>query len=128
VGGKKVKVNINKTYISEIMDKLEEANKAIEKYQTENPTADIEAILSANKKYMPIMRILQNSELDKFATYAKEQGTKMTFGEMEEGVVAAGRKDMQSTLAELANGLKFEKPICEECGEAMENNAIGKKK
>jgi hypothetical protein len=52
----------------------------------------------------------------------------MSFSDMELGVVAAGRKDMQQGLVEIADSLKFEKPECPECGEPENNRGSSKKK
>ena len=113
--------------VSIVMQKLNETLNIVEQYKTENPGVDVDAILSANELY-PILKRISNRELDKFVTYAKEQGTKMTFDSMETGILAAGRKDMQDGLAEIVNSLKFEKPTCSECDEGMENRGRSKKK
>lgn len=106
----------------------EAANKVIEQYKTENPDVDVDAILAEYKGSLPTIYSLQTQELDKFVTYAKKQGTKIPFASMEMGVLAAGRKDMQKGLAEILNSLKFDKPICNECDEEMDNRGRSKKK
>jgi hypothetical protein len=110
-----------------IVQKITEAAIAIEQYKAENPDIDVEAILSEQKELLPIMRLLPNRELDKFISYAKEQGTKMPFQAMEMGVLNAGRKDMQNGLAEILDSLKFDKSVCAECNEEMDNRGRSKK-
>jgi len=114
--------------LSSLIQKINEAAIAIEHYKAENPNVDVEAILSKQKELLPILGLLQNRELDKFVNYAKEQGTKMPFHDMEMGVLAAGRKDMQNGLAEILDSLKFDKPVCPECNEGMDNRGSSKKK
>jgi len=70
---------------------------------------------------------LSCSELKKFIEYAKEQGTNMLFRDMENGVLEAGRKDMQTGLSEILNSLSFDKPTCSECGEGLTNKGKQKK-
>ena len=103
-------------------------NSAVEKYKAENPDVDVEAILSEHKDLLSILGMMPKREVDKFVAYAKGQGTKMTFGSMEMGILAAGRKDMQNGLAEIADSLKFDKPVCPECDQEMENRGRSKKK
>jgi hypothetical protein len=100
---------------------------AIQQYRVKYPDADIESIFSPYEEMLPVLELLRTSELSKFVNYAKEQGTKMTFSEMELGVVAAGRKDMQKGLEEIADSLKFENPKCPECGEKEDNRGRSKK-
>ena len=107
---------------------VEQYNAAVEQYKAENPGVDIEALLSEQKRLLPIMDLLSNRELDKFINYAKEQGTRMPFQEMEMGVLAAGRKDMQNGLAEIVDSIKFNKPVCPECNEEMNDRGRSKKK
>ena len=114
--------------ISALMQMVNETRNAIEQFKAENPGVDVDAILSAQNELLPTMRWLTSSEVGKFVAYAKEQGTKMPFGSMETGILAAGRKDMQNGLAEIADALKFEKPICPENDEGMENRGRSKKK
>ena len=114
--------------ISAVMRKLNEALNAVEQYKTENPEVDVDIILSAQNELYPILKRLSSRELDKFVTYAKEQGTKMPFDSMEMGILAAGRRDMQDGLAEIVNSLKFEKPTCSKCDEGMDNRGRSKKK
>lgn len=112
-----------------ILQNVNEAiNSAIEQYKAENPDIDVEAILSEYKELVPILNLMPNRELDKFVAQAKKQGTKMTFDEMEMGVLNAGRKDMQNGLTEIVNSLKFDKPVCPECGEEKDNRGKSKKK
>jgi len=73
------------------------------------------------------IKALTGGELKKFIEYAKEQGTNMLFRDMENGVLEAGRKDMQTGLAEILNSLAFEKPTCSECGEGLANKGKQKK-
>jgi hypothetical protein len=112
-----------------LIHRIDEAvSIAIEQYKTENPDVDIDAILSEHKEALPVLRLIQNRELDKFITYAKEQGTRIPFDSVEMGVLAAGRKDMQNGLAEILNSLELGKPICPECNEKMDNRGRSKKK
>jgi predicted peroxiredoxin len=114
--------------MSSIVQKINETRFAIEQYKAENPGIDVEALLSEQKDLLPILGLLPNRELDKFINHAKEQGTKMSFHEMEMGVLAAGREDMQNGLAEIVNSLKFEKCVCSECNTEMENRGRSEKK
>ena len=114
--------------ISAIMQMVNETRSAIEQYKAENPGVDVDAILSTQNELLPTLRLLSSSEIGKFVAYAKGQGTKMPFGSMEAGILAAGRKDMQNGLAEIADALKFEKPICPESDEGMDNRGRSKKK
>ena len=114
--------------MSAIVRKLSEASIVIEQYKTENPDVDVEAALSEHKELLPVLGLLPNMELGRFVAYAKGQGTKMPFDEMEMGVLAAGRKDMQNGLAEILGSLKFNKPACPECDESMDDRGRGKKK
>ena len=114
--------------MSAIVRKISEVSIAIEQYKTANPNVDVEEILSGHKELLPVLGLLPNRELNKFIAYAKEQGTKMSFGAMETGILAAGQKDMQSGLAEIVNSLKFDKPLCSECGEELDNRGLSKKK
>jgi hypothetical protein len=102
-------------------------NAAIEDYKANNPDIDVEEIISKHSDLLPELSMLRKRELDKFIVYAKEQGTKMSFDAMEMGVLAAGRKDMQNGLAEIANSVKFDKPTCPECGEEMNDRGRSKK-
>jgi hypothetical protein len=122
--------HINNTKVNlAIMQKISEAvNIAIEQYKAENPDVDVEAIMSEYNRLQLGLGVLQSRELDKFIAYAKEQGTKMSFDAMETGVLAAGRKDMQSGLGEILNSLKFDRPACLECGEELDNRGLSKKK
>ena len=129
--------NKNSTRVNQSRDKRNKAvikrelneviNNAIKQYKDENPDIDVDAILSENDWLLPKLGTLQNRELEKFVTYAKEQGTNMPFDAMEMGVLAAGRKDMQNGLAEILDSLKFSKPTCPECGEDMKDRGRGKK-
>jgi len=121
-------VNVKPIDVSVVMQKLGEALNAVEQYKAENPGVDVDAILSAQSELCPILKRLSSRELDKFVTYAKEQGTEMPFDSMEMGILAAGRKDMQDGLAEIVNSLKFEKPNCSDCDEGMVNRGRSKKK
>jgi hypothetical protein len=115
--------------IVDLHHKINEAiNTAIERYKVENPDIDVDAILAEHEGELPLLGSLPHRELDKFITYAKQQGTKMPFDSMEKGVLAAGRKDMQNGLSELLNSLKFDKTKCSECGEEMDNRGRSKKK
>ena len=107
---------------------VEQYNAAIEEYKAENPDIDVEAILSEQKVLLPTQGLFPNRELDKFISYAKEQGTQMPFQAMEMGVLAAGRKDMQNGLAEILDSMKFGKPVCSECNEKKDNRGRSKKK
>ena len=124
----KKETNTKSIDASALMQKINEALNAIEQYKAENPGVDVDAILSKQNELYPILRRLSTRELDRFVEYAKEQGTKMPFDSMEMGILAAGRKDMQNGLAEIVNSLKFEKPICPECDEVMDNRGRSKKK
>jgi len=115
--------------VSAIIQKSNEAiRKAIEQYKAENPGADVEALLTGQAGLIPALGQMSSREVDKFVAYAKGQGTRMPFDSMEMGILAAGRKDMQNGLAEILNTLKFDKPECSECGEAMDNRGRSKKK
>jgi hypothetical protein len=114
--------------MSLLVQKINETRLAIEQYKAKNPDIDVEAVLSEQKDLLPILGLLPNRELDKFITHAKEQGTKMSFHEMETGVMAAGRADMQNGLAEIVNSLKFKKGVCPECNNEMDNRGRSKKK
>lgn len=114
--------------ISSIVQKINALRFAIEQYKSENPDVDVEALLSEQNELLPILGLLPHRELDKFITYAKEQGTKMSFHAMETGVVAAGRKDMQNGLAEILDSIGFDKPVCSECNEKMDDRGRSKKK
>ena len=107
-------VNVKPIDASVVMQKLREAYNAVEQYKAENPGIDVDAIMTTHNELYPTLKLLSNRELDKFVTYAKEQGTAMPFDSMEMGILAAGRKDMQNGLAEIVNSLKFEKPTCSE--------------
>jgi hypothetical protein len=122
-----ITLNLRPMEVSVVMQKLNDAINAVEQYKSENPGVDVDAILAQNELY-PILKRLSSRELDKFVTYAKEQGTEMPFDSMEMGIPAAGRKDMQDGLAEIVNSLRFEKPICHECDEGMDNRGRRKKK
>ena len=105
------------------------ANEAIKEGKTINP--DIDADTSnehEGEQLLPLLGQASARELDKFVSYAKEQGTKMPFDLMEKGILAAGRKDMQNGLTEVLNSLKFEKPVCPECDEGMDDRGLSKKK
>jgi len=105
----------------------QKACEAMEHYKAENPDLDMDALLSKYETLQHVHGLISKRELDKFVTYAKEQGTRMSFDSMEMGVLNAGRKDMQNGLAEILNSLKFEKPICPECDEEMVNHGLQKK-
>jgi len=107
---------------------VNEYNAAVEQYKSENPDVNVEAILSEQKKFLPVLVHLSNRELDKFITYAKDQGTRMSIHDMENGVLAAGRKDMENGLAEILNSLKFETAVCPDCNKQMKNHGLSKKK
>jgi hypothetical protein len=107
---------------------VEQYNLTIEQYKAKNPDIDVEALLSEENDLLPILDLLPNCELDKFIRYAKKQGTKMSFDAMEMGVVAAGRTDMQDGLAQIANALEFDTPICPKCNKEMRNCGRSKKK
>jgi hypothetical protein len=113
---------------SALIEKIDEAVKlAIEEYKAENPGANVEEILPEHNMLLPELLMLRKRELDKFVTYAKEQGTKMSFDTMEMGVLAAGRKDMQESLSEILDTVKFDKPTCSECGDEMNDRGRSKK-
>jgi predicted lactoylglutathione lyase len=114
--------------IAVLIQKLSEIVNAIEQYRIENPDFNLEMALSEQKELLPTLKLLKKRELDKFVAYAKEQGTKMTFDTMEKGVLTAGRRDMQDGLAEIADSLKFNAPVCSECGEEMDYRGRSKKK
>jgi predicted lactoylglutathione lyase len=126
---KQVKVNQSGSMLdATLIQRIQEAVRTtIEQYQEENPGVDVKPLLSENKELLHTLGVSSNRELDKFIAYAKGQGTKMSFDAMETGILAAGRKDMQDGLAEIANSLAFNKPVCPECDEAMDNRGKGKK-
>ena len=113
---------------STVLRKISETISAIEQYKAENPDIDVDALLSEQKELLPVLEQISSGELNKFVAYAKSQGTKMSFNSMETGVLAAGRKDMQSGLAEILNSLEFDKPECSDCNEEMDNRGRSKKK
>ena len=127
---KRIKVNQanDAQDITSLLLKLDEIINAMEQYKAKHPDFELEAALSERKGLLIALKLLKNRELDKFVAYAKEQGTKMSFDAMEMGVLAAGRKDMQDGLAEIANSLEFEVPVCSECDEKMNNRGLSKKK
>jgi len=90
-------------------------------YIGKNPDADVAAMLAEKSEVQPTLGVLSNRELEKFILHAKSQGLEMPFGDMEMGVLTAGRKDMQNGLAEILNSLKFDKPDCPECEDGMDN-------
>jgi hypothetical protein len=90
-------------------------------YIGEDPDADVAAMLAEKSELQPTLGVLSNRELEKFILRAKSEGLEMPFGDMEMGVLAAGRKDMQNGLAEILNSLKFDKPDCPECDDGMDN-------
>jgi len=96
-------------------------------YDGGNPDADVGTILSAKTELAATIGAVSRRELDKFVAKAKEQGTNMPFDDMEAGILAAGRKDMQNGLSEILDSLKFDKPDCPECGEGMNNRGREKK-
>lgn len=114
--------------INAIRSAIEQYNAAVAQYKAENPDIDVEALLSEQKALLPTLGLLSNRELDKFISYAKEQGTKMSFDAMEMGILSAGRKDMQTGLAEILDSMKFGKPVCSACNEEMNNRDRSKKK
>ena len=116
------------TDISAAMQKINEAMSVIEQYKAENPDVDVEAILTAQKVMYPLLGRISSRELDKFVSYAKEQGSKIPFDTIENGVLTAGRKDMQNGLSEILNSMKFAKPTCTECDEEMIDRGRSKKK
>jgi len=105
---------------------------AIAHIKAENQSIDVSEMLSdkqdVSRQLLPVLGEMKAREVDKFVAYAKEQGTKMPFEQMEQGILAAGRKDMQNGLAELLNSLSFTKPDCLECDEKTENRGRSKKK
>ena len=121
-------VHVKPIEISAVMQKVAETLSVIKQYKAENPGIDVDAILSSQNELYPLLKHMSNREIDKFVAFAKEQGTKMSFDSMEMGILAAGRKDMQSGLSEVLNSLKFDKPECPECGGEMANNGRSKKK
>ena len=107
-------------------DASEFLSAAIERCKAES--IDIGKIISKDKELLSALGQISNRELDKFISYAKEQGAKMPFESMEMGILAAGRKDMQNGLVEILNSMKFDKPSCPECGEILDNRGHSKKK
>jgi hypothetical protein len=90
------------------------------------------AVKNANEQLIgdlpEIVKSARESELSKFMEYANEQGTNISFSDMEQGVLDAGRKDIQNSLAKIAGKLNFDKPVCKECGKPLENRGHSKKK
>jgi predicted lactoylglutathione lyase len=114
---------------SSLIQRINDAvNIAIEQYQSENPSVDVESLLSEHDRLLYTLGVSSNRELDRFVAYAKDQGTKMPFDAMEMGVLVAGRKDMQNGLAEILDSIGFDKPVCSECHEKMDNRGRSKKK
>jgi uncharacterized protein (UPF0264 family) len=109
-------------------DMVETIEKLVGQFKAENPDVDINEILLEHKELKSVFEHVRNQELAKFTAYAKEQGTRMSFSEMEMGILAAGRKDMQNSLAELAESLKFDTPVCSEDGTNMRDCGLVKKK
>ena len=110
-----------------VIDLISDIQRSINQFKDNYPDADVDTVLAEQKDLLPILDYLKTSELSKFVNYAKEQGTKMTFSDMELGVVEAGRKDMKKGLEEIADSLKFENPECPECGEKEDNRGRSKK-
>jgi len=99
----------------------------IEQFSLKHPDADVESILSEHEGLSPILGALRGSELSRFVNHAKKQGTKMSFSDMEMGVLEAGRKDMQKGLVEVLDSLEFETPECSICDEKKNNRGRAKK-
>jgi hypothetical protein len=116
-----------KLTINEVTAKVKDANEAIEQYKAENPGVDVEAFLSEQNSLSRAFGQIATREVDKFVSYAKEQGVKMPFDSMEMGILAAGRKDMQNGLAEILNSIDHSRPNCPECDEGMDNRGRSKK-
>ena len=106
---------------------LSEIHQIIEKFYSSHPDVDLATYLSEHDKLQPVIEHFRSNELSRFISYAKEQGTNMSFSDMEMGVLAAGRKDMQDGLSEIADSLKFDAPICSECDEKKDNRGRSKK-
>ena len=106
---------------------VESIQEMLKEFREGNPDVDIDKILSVHEELRSVLGHVQNLELAKFAAYAKEQGTRMSFGEMEMGVLDAGRKDMQNTLTDIAESLKFDTPTCSEDGTNMRDCGLVKK-
>jgi len=106
------------------------AIQTIKEFQAANPDVDIASLLPKSElgDLQSVLGMLKNRELDRFVIHAKEMGTKMSFADMEMGVLAAGRRDMQNGLAEIADSLKFERPVSTEDGEEMKDRGRSKKK
>jgi len=127
--GAKRKGSVEASDASAIIQRVREAlTDAVEQCKAENPGVDVDAILSEQMELLPALRLISKSEVDKFVAYAKGQGTNMSFGAMEMGILAAGRKDMQDGLAEIANSMEFDSQDCTECGEGLDNRGRSKKK
>jgi len=105
-----------------------EAMQTIKRFQAANPDVDIASLLTDGTDVQAILEKTRALELEKFVTYAKRQGTNMSFSDMEMGVLNAGRKDMQNSLTEIVDSLKFERPVSTEDGVKMEDKGRGKKK
>ena len=70
---------------------------------------------------------LAGSEVAGFVANAKKLGTRMSFDEMEMGILAAGRKEMRNGLAEIMNSLEFGKQTDPDRGDTLENRGRRKK-
>ena len=124
----KITINDVSTIIINANVAVENANEAIEQFKIENPGVDVEALLSEQKCLPSGFGQISSREVDKFVAYAKEQGVKMPFDSIETGILAAGRKDMQTGLADILNAIDPGKPACLECDELMDNCGRSKKK
>jgi len=105
-----------------------EAIQTINRFKAANPNVDLASLSPEGTEIQAILEKAQARELEKFVTYAKQQGTSMSFDAMEMGVLNAGRKDMQNSLAEIVDSLKFERPVSSEDGEKMDHKGRSKKK
>ena len=97
----------------------------------ERDESEIKASLSswaAREALKSKLDTMSGTEVRKFVDYAKEQGMKMSFADMEKGIINAGHMDMKKGLEEIANSIKPDIPCCSECGNKMESHGRSKKK
>jgi len=120
--------NVTEQDVVAAMKQLGVNLQTISRFKAANPNVDISSLSPEGTEIQAILEKAQARELEKFVTYAKQQGTSMSFDAMEMGVLNAGRKDMQNSLAEIVDSLKFERPVSSEDGEKMDHKGRSKKK
>jgi hypothetical protein len=119
--------NIESLYESIIETVIEELGMSEEEASALSEKALSRINMRLSGEISQVVKSSRTSELNKFIDYAKSQGTSISFSAMEQGILAAGRQDMQNGLSELADSLKFEKQTCGECEKTLDNRGRGKK-